>query len=147
MKVKSIRTRIILVVVEVAISMAVVLGGLSIYFSRQISTEETKDTLQLMNQIQQVRINSLLEKMEQTVDGLSAMTLSTIEDFERFKKDTSYEEACTNKLKVPFEEAMLHTDGAFNVYVRYNPEFTNPTSGLFLDCSSGKVEYLETNRL
>ena len=34
-----------------------------------------------------------------------------------------------------------HTDGAICVYVRYNPDFTEPTSGIFLTRNSTDEEF------
>lgn len=142
MKVRSVKFRIVLMAIEIVLISCVILGTLSIYFSRNTSNAEAMENVKMQNSLEVEKLNSTLQKIEQSVDSLSATTIGTIEDFKKFKTDSSYEEECTNKLKVTTANTMLSTDGAINGYIRYNPEFTNPTSGLFLDCSSGKVEYL-----
>ncbi len=142
MKTRSVKFRIVLMAFEIVLISCVILGTLSIYFSRNTSNAEAMQNVKMQNSLEVEKLNSTLQKIEQSVDSLSATTIGTIEDFKKFKTDTSYEEECTNKLKVTSQNIMLSTDGAMNIYIRYNPEFTNPTSGLFLDCSSGKVEYL-----
>lgn len=142
MKTRSVKFRIVLMAIEIVLISCVILGTLSIYFSRNTSNAEAMENVKMQNSLEVEKLNSTLQKIEQSVDSLSATTIGTIEDFKKFKTDSSYEEECTNKLKVTSQNIMLSTDGAINIYIRYNPEFTNPTSGLFLDCSSGKVEYL-----
>ncbi len=142
MKVRSVKFRIVFMAFEIVLISCLILGTLSIYFSSNTSNAEAMENVKLQTSIQVEKLNSTLQKIEQSVDSLSATTIETIDDFKKFKADTSYEEECTNKLKVTSKNTMLSTDGAMNIYIRYNPEFTNPTSGLFLDGSSGKVEYL-----
>lgn len=141
-KIKTIRAKIILLVALAVMCVSVLLGVISIYFSRNMLTDTANQTLTLMMADQARKINSSIEKIEQSVNSLSDITLESIEDFEKFKKDSSYEQECTNKLKTPIISLMMNATGAINGYVRYNPEFTNPTSGLFPSKSGDDFEYL-----
>ena len=53
-------------------------------------------------------------------------------NWEKFKKESSYEKECTKKLEVPTLKMSTYTNGAINAYIRYNPEFAEPTSGIFM---------------
>lgn len=142
MKVKTIRAKIIFLVVQAVIWVSVLLALLSIYYSRNMLIKDANETLKLLSSNQETKLNGTIEKIEQSVDSISAIALETIQDFSKFKKDSSYEEQCTAKLEIPIIQMMMHTKGAINGYIRYNPEFTNPTSGLFLSKSGDGFEYL-----
>lgn len=142
MNIKTIRAKIILTVVLAVIGVSVLLTLLSTYYSKNMLTKSADQTLALLAENQETKINSTIEKIEQSVDSLSAITLESIEDFNKFKKDSSYEEECTGKLEGPTINLMMNTMGTINGYIRYNPDFTNPTSGLFLSKSEDGFEYL-----
>lgn len=141
-RLKTIRAKIIVLVVQSVICVSVLLAVLSIYFSRNMLTENANRTLTLLAEGQETKINATIEKIEQSVNSLSDITLENIGNFGEFKKDSSYEQKCTSKLEVPLVKMMMNTQGAIFGYVRYNPEFTNPTSGLFLSKSGDSFEYL-----
>ena len=70
------------------------------------------------------------------------IALSNITDFEKFKKDDKYVDECTKSLEVTTNNLALNTKGALCAYIRYNPEFTNPTSGIFLSKSGDDFDFL-----
>lgn len=141
-KLKTIRAKIIVLVVQAVLWVAVLLALLSISSSKKMLTENANKIITLLAEGQETKINATIEKVEQSVNSLSDITLEEIEDFNKFKKDSSYEQECTAKLEVPVVKTMINTQGAVFGYVRYNPEFSNPTSGLFLSKSEDNFEFL-----
>ncbi len=81
-------------------------------------------------------INSYLSKIEQSVDTLAETAMSDLDDFEAFKTDSTYVDAYTDKLEQLLLSSAGNTDGAICAYIRYNPDFTEPTSGLFMTRNS-----------
>ena len=81
-------------------------------------------------------INSYLSKIEQSVDTLAETAMSDLDDFEAFKTDSAYVDAYTDKLEQLLLSSAGNTDGAICAYIRYNPDFTEPTSGLFMTRNS-----------
>lgn len=77
-------------------------------------------------------INSYLSRVEQSVDTLSDIALSTLDDFTQFQTSADYVTEYTEKLIQPITSVAENTDGAISAYIRYNPDFTDPTSGFFL---------------
>ena len=76
-------------------------------------------------------LDLMMEKIEQSVDTLAQVTTSSIEDFSRFKTDAAYVTEVTDSLAPIAMEFADQTEGALTYYIRYNPEFTEPTSGIF----------------
>ena len=54
-----------------------------------------------------------------------------LESVDRLENDAAYREACTNNMQRVALNVAANTEGAMAVYVRFNPEFTPHTSGLF----------------
>lgn len=78
------------------------------------------------------KINAYLSRIELSVDNLSDIALSEIDDFSKFKTDSSYVEEYTRNFEQTLIASSTNTDGAICAYLRFNPDFTEPTSGLFL---------------
>lgn len=81
-------------------------------------------------------INAYLSKIEQSVDTLAEVAVSNLDDFNAFKTDSSYVNEYTKDIEPLLFSSAGNTDGAICAYVRYNPDFTEPTSGLFLTRNS-----------
>ena len=127
----SLRLRIILTVSVTVLLACVILGTNCVMISRAVTRTDSRETLCLLSETRQLELNSTISEIEQSVNALSSIALSTIEDFDRFKTDNAYVESCTKSLEVTFNNLALNTKGALCAYIRYNPEFTNPTSGIF----------------
>ncbi len=76
-------------------------------------------------------INSITKMIEQSVDTVSDIVLQDL-DLDRFRTDSAYVDSYTQSLMDSFMTFAEHTEGAICAYVRYNPDFTEPTSGIFL---------------
>jgi len=81
-------------------------------------------------------INAYLSKIEQSVDTVAEVAQSNLDDFNKFKTDKKYVTEYTNDIEHILFSAAGNTDGAICAYIRYNPDFTEPTSGLFLTRNS-----------
>lgn len=86
-------------------------------------------------------INALLSRIEQSVVTLSDYALTQLDDTGKFKTDKEYVQSYTQNLTDIALNAANNTEGAMAIYIRYNPEFTAPTSGLFASRSSAGSEF------
>lgn len=143
MKKLKMKTNIILSILVVVLCSSIIIGGFSAFYSKKTSEEQARQNLKETLEERASVMDTSILKVEQSVNSLSQITYDSIADFDQFQKDTSYEEECTNKIKIPAASLQKNTDGAITCYVRYNPKFTNPKSGIFLDYSSGELQYLE----
>lgn len=139
----SLRLRITLTVSVTVLMACLIMGVNCIMVSRGVTREDSNETLTLLNQTRLQELNSTIEKIEQSVDSLSNITISTIEDFDKFQKDGKYVDDCTKALEVTTNNLALNTQGALCAYIRYNPEFTDPTSGIFLSKNGETFDFLE----
>ncbi|MBQ2799851.1 MAG: methyl-accepting chemotaxis protein [Lachnospiraceae bacterium] len=146
MKHKTLRTKIVLAVALAVYIVATILSAVSMVFTRNVLKEDANEILGRLSENEVAEINGTIEKIEQSVNSLSAITIETIEDWGKFKKDSSYEQECTKKLEVPTLKLSTYTNGAINAYIRYNPEFAEPTSGIFMGKEGdGYVFYTPTD--
>lgn len=128
---KSIRTKITVAIVLCSLISASFISLLSISDSRAISNAAAEKELILACANTGGEINALISRIEQSVNTISDIALDSL-DFSNFKNNNAYVEEYTNNLKESFFTFAEHTDGTITAYIRYNPEFTEPTSGLFL---------------
>lgn len=76
-------------------------------------------------------INALLSRIQQSVRTLAVYAMGQLNSVERLKTDPLYLAQYTKLLETVAVNAACNTEGAMAVYIRFNPEFAAPTSGLF----------------
>ena len=128
---KSIRMKITVAIVICSLITASIISLLSISDTRELSNAAAEKELVLTCENTGEEINALISRIEQSVDTLSDIAMRRL-DFPKFKNNSAYESNYTNELLEDFYTFAEHTDGAITAYIRYNPEFTEPTSGIFL---------------
>ena len=128
---KSIRMKITVAIVICSLITASIISLLSISDTRELSNAAAENELVLTCDNTGREINALIYRIEQSVDTLTDIAMEKM-DFSKFKNNNAYVEEYTNGLLEEFFTFAEHTDGAITAYIRYNPEFTEPTSGIFL---------------
>ena len=86
-------------------------------------------------------INAYLSRVEQSVDTVSDITMNELTDFSSFQTSSEYVTTLTGELEQSLYSAASNTDGAICAYIRYNPDFTEPTSGLFMTRNSTAEDF------
>ncbi len=137
---KSIKTRLILVIVLTSVLATIVIGVFSITTSRRIVNEHAEKIIQITCENKSKQINGVITRIEQSVDVLSEFVLSQM-NLESFKTSDAYVENISQELSATLKMFAMETEGAFTAYLRYNPEFTEPTSGLFINRESLDAEF------
>lgn len=137
---KSIRMKIMIAIVVCSLIIASIISLLSISNSRVLSNASAENELVLTCSNTGGEINALISRIEQSVDTLSDIAMGQL-DFNKFKSNRSYVEQYTDGLLEDFFTFAEHTDGAITAYIRYNPEFTEPTSGIFLTRNDTQSEF------
>ena len=77
-------------------------------------------------------IDAYLGNVELSVNTLSDIAMNSIDSFDKFKTSTAYVSDYTKVMEPILMNAASNTKGAICAYLRYNPDFTEPTSGLFM---------------
>lgn len=133
---RSIRSKITALVIAVAGAGCFVLGGFSIKISQDALERDTKKLLATSCNQTAAEINAYLDTVAQSVDTAAEYAVNSVGDLAKFKSDSAYVTEFTKGYENYFITAASHTSGAIAAYIRYNPDFTEPTSGLFLTRNS-----------
>ena len=137
---KSIRMKITVAIVVCSLITASIISLLSISDTRELSNAAAEKELVLTCENTGEEINALISRIEQSVDTISDIAMEKME-FSKFKNNNAYVNKYTNELMEDFFTFAEHTDGAITAYIRYNPEFTEPTSGIFLTRNDTKSAF------
>lgn len=110
---------------------SIAVGMLGIYSSSKELNDNSETIMTTTESSISADINSYLSRIEQSVDTLADISLSYLDDFNAFKTSDSYVTEYSEKLDRVILNSAVNTDGAITAYIRYNPDFTDPTSGIF----------------
>lgn len=133
---KTIRKRIVAIAAICALIMGLSLGGLSYYYSGHMATEDSETLMLAKSEETKAKLDSILSGIQQSVATLTEIAVSELDDFDSFKTSSKYVENYTKKIENTVLRFAENTDGALTAYARYNPDFTLPTSGVFLTRNS-----------
>ncbi|MCR5487361.1 MAG: methyl-accepting chemotaxis protein [Lachnospiraceae bacterium] len=128
---KSIRLKIILGILLCSLLTAGIISVLSIRSTMRIAEEDSTENMVNKTAAVANELDSTISRVEQSVNILSDIVLSGLSE-RRFFSDVNYADAYTSQVLEQVHRFAEHTDGAITAYIRYNPEYTNPTSGCFL---------------
>lgn len=140
---KSIKTKIVLVVLMCSLISTVICGSISLVESSRAAKENSADRMKLLCENQGQKLDGMMQQVSQSVDTLYDLAVSELDDFQKFKTDAAYVDAYSQQLAPMLLQTAVHTQGAMSVYIRYNPQFTEPTSGLFYTRDSADSEFQE----
>ena len=137
---KKIRTKIIMAILMCSLLTAAVIGTLAMYNSSRMASEDSKERARTEGELYAERINGIISQIEQSVNTLSD-AVSNDFDYEAFVKSKKYADEYTELITDAAVNFASHTDGAVTAYVRYNPQYSNPTSGIFMSRDSLNDEF------
>lgn len=129
---QSLKTKIIGIVMFGTVLTTLIISSMSIFNANQIATTNSHQFMQLTCNSKSAQVNTLISRIEQSVNTLALIAEDNLTDVNIFKRSSVYVDHYTSELESIAKDFGEHTEGALNVYIRYNPEFTEPTSGLFL---------------
>ncbi len=127
---KSVRTKLIASILICSLFTSVLIGVIAISNSVRTAGKDAMTMMQLTGQKKTEEINSTIQKIEQSVDTLSEVAMSNF-DYDSFRKSKDYADTYTETVQQAVLDFANHTNGAVTAYLRYNPNYSNPTSGVF----------------
>ena len=127
---KSVRAKLIASILICSLFTTVLIGVLVISNSARTAGKDAMTKMQLTGQKKAEEINSTIQKIEQSVDTLSEVAMSNF-DYDSFRQSKDYADTYTETVQQAVLDFANHTNGAVTVYLRYNPNYSNPTSGVF----------------
>lgn len=128
---KSIKIKITLGIIICSLISSAFIGIMSIANARGISNKEAERELALTCKNTTAEMNATISRVEQSVNTLSDIAMERL-DFSEMPNNPTYVRQYTESLMTDFFKFAENTDGAICAYIRYNPDFTDPTSGIFL---------------
>lgn len=128
---KSIQTKFIALILGCVLLCSVIIGGVGVITAKSVVDSDSEQIMNLLCNQNAVELNALLSRIEQSVKTLGVYALEQLDSVEKLKTDSQYVNEYTHKLEDVAINAADNTEGALAVYVRFNPEWTEPTSGLF----------------
>lgn len=127
-----------------SVTAVIIISMISIFAGNKMLRNYSSNDAKLMAESNADSLNITIGKIENSVNNLSIAVLSMLDDVEKLKTDTTYTKEFQEKVRPIAEEFAKNTNGAMSFYLRFNPEFSEPTSGLFHADSDGdgKMEQL-----
>lgn len=138
---RTIKAKIIILLVICTIISTVICGGLTLTGMLSVSNQNASKIMALECNNSSREINATLSRVEQSVDTLAEVAEQSLTDLQAFRTDAKYVETYTEQLRPTALEFARNTEGALTYYIRYNPEFTEPTSGIFASRESADADF------
>lgn len=137
----TLKTKVVILVVICTVISTAICGGLSLLGTINISNQDAQKIMSVQCENSSQDINNTLNCIEQSVDTLAALAEQSLTDMDEFRTNEQYVEDYTKALEPIALEFAKNTEGALTYYIRYNPEFTEPTSGIFATRDSDDAEF------
>ncbi|MCR5358193.1 MAG: methyl-accepting chemotaxis protein [Lachnospiraceae bacterium] len=128
---KSIKTKIIIGIILCSLLTAAIISILVIVNTTKVTRSDAIDTMNYRASAVTNDLDKKIECVEQSVNTLATIAMSRMST-NRFMKDVNYADSFTGWIIDDVNRFAEATEGAITCYVRYNPEYSNPVSGIFL---------------
>ena len=130
MKIQSMQFKVLMTVISAMLAITVFIGGLSIYEVDQFVQHQTEDYINVTCEKDASQINDIFGDMEKSVHIMESYVLGFINskaDIEDAKKQAEI----LSRSDEMFVDVANNTDGAVAYYLRFTPELSHNTFGLF----------------
>ncbi|MCI9677242.1 MAG: methyl-accepting chemotaxis protein [Lachnospiraceae bacterium] len=139
---KSIKTKLTLCILLCTFLASGITELASINVTKKATEEYAEQNMEMEAQNKTTELNGWIACIEQSVDTLGDYVIGEM-DVNAFFKDKAYADKFTEEIESIISDFAVHTDGAITAYIRYNPEYSNPTSGFFLMRNSLAEDFYE----
>ena len=99
--------------------------------SQNILKQDTNELINLSCDLVYHDLNSKMESIEQTVKVISSYVMNQLIQVDESELPQAIAQQSNIKLANFLENAALSTENSMSIYVRYNPEISSPTEGIF----------------
>lgn len=129
-KMKSIQTKLMVLILSGILLASVIIGGTGMLTARRVIDNDSAVIMNILCRQSASDLENILGQIAQSVDMLAAYAQDRLESPQALQ-DAAYRKSYTQEMQRIMINAANNTQGAVAFYLRYNPEFTPPTSGLF----------------
>ncbi len=127
---KSIQTKLLLIIFTSMISVSLLIGLTSVQLLRNYSNSTSSDNMVNVCENKKEELNNILSSIEQSVNIITKTSTSKIHDLDLFDNDDLYNDYI-NDIEELFTNISKNTNGAVAYYFRINPELRDFISGFF----------------
>ena len=138
---KSIKLKIIAGIIICSMLTSILIGVLSLKSSTQLASDDAENIMVTSCNMEADEINSLILRIEQSTTTLADIILEDIE-VKNFIGNQAYTDHFTKTKTTTIQTFAKNTDGSISAYLRYNPEYSYPKSGCFLNRESVNDEFV-----
>lgn len=136
----TLKTKVVGLVVICSIVSIAICGVLDLKETSKMSNQSAERIMSMQCKNSSQEIDTTLTQVAQSVDTLAEIAVQSL-DLNKFRTDADYVETYTKALEPVALEFANNTEGALTYYIRYNPEFTDPTSGIFATRETADSEF------
>ncbi len=138
----SLSRQILVITLINIIVIAAIVGIIAVVSSNRLVHEKSEQSLKNKAIITGDQLNSEMSRVETSVAILADAVMDNL-DWENFKSGDAGVDALTESVRQTAIDCAKNTAGAITYYVRYNPDFAYPTSGIFAQLNgSGDYDQL-----
>ncbi len=127
---KSIRTKILVVVISGLLILSLTIGGVVLYATHQILYRNADTIMRFESENEATKINDMLGDMEKSIQIVSEAAVEQLDSADSLL-DLDYQQAYTRDMELLFNNAARNTEGMIAYYFRYNPDLRLPDVGFF----------------
>lgn len=127
----KLKYKILIAMITCSFLIAVIMGAVSVTKSKDLLEEYAFDNAKLSVENHSKDLNITIEKIQSSVDGLAVTTLSMLDDINALQTNPQYLTNLQERIRPIATQYAEKTEGAMAFYLRFNPQFSESTSGLF----------------
>ena len=128
---KTIKTKIMACIIGCSLITALIVGALSIKSTMRITESEAVENMNVRGDSVANEMDATITRIETSVNILADVVVDKLDE-DAFFSDKNYADGFTESILDEVFKFSERTEGAITSYIRYNPEYSNPTSGCFL---------------
>lgn len=144
--VKSLRTQLLTITLVNVVVIAAIIGIIATISSNRLVHEKSRQSLNNKTLVTADGLDAEMSKVETSVAILADAVMDDL-DWDAFTAGDAGVDELTEKVRQTAIDCAKNTQGAITYYVRYNPDFAYPTSGIFaqLNASGGYDQLTPTD--
>ena len=136
MKIKrSIHAKLILLVVLSVLVSALCIGGICLFRMQKLVQHDLEVDMDIFCRDEAANLDYLMGQIEQSVNIIAGSFKDKITSID-YVTDDRLRDECTEEIKRGIQTITEHTDGCIASYMRFNPELSTPTAGVFMQRAS-----------
>ncbi|MCR5501412.1 MAG: methyl-accepting chemotaxis protein [Lachnospiraceae bacterium] len=138
-KKSSLRSQLLIITLINVVVIAVIVGMIASISSNKLVREKSEQSLRNRTIVTADKLDNEMSRVETSVAILADAVMDNL-DWNSFTSGDTGVDALTETVRQTAIDCAKNTDGAITYYVRYNPDFAYPTSGIFAQ-ANGSGDY------